>query len=149
MGVRFPSLQLLGYRCCWRHSCLPSRLGEFETRIPHVPYKNPEDQKQYRRAYYQRTRQQAIQYSIDFIRRRRIKNRKYVADLKSSTPCVDCGVQYPHYVMQFDHLNAADKSDNVSTLASQGVSLDTLKLEIAKCEIVCANCHAARTYTRL
>jgi hypothetical protein len=67
-------------------------------------------------------------------------------------PCADCGVQYPHYVMQLDH--RGDKLFTVSSILSSGqmpiprrdITLQVLLDEIAKCDVVCANCHAKRTY---
>ena len=58
-------------------------------------------------------------------------------------PCTDCKIQYPHYVMQFDHLG--DKNFNISKLHR---SWAAIQAEIKKCEVVCANCHAVRTYKR-
>lgn len=58
-------------------------------------------------------------------------------------PCADCGKRYPHYVMDFDHVREG-KLANVSNLAKGNV--DTLLAEIAKCDVVCANCHRERTY---
>ena len=49
--------------------------------------------------------------------------------------------------MQFDHLGD-DKDKAVSSMAASPVKLERLKAEIDKCEIVCANCHAVRTYQR-
>ena len=49
--------------------------------------------------------------------------------------------------MQFDHLNTLDKVKEVSSLTSTG-TLESVKKEISKCELVCANCHAERTYRR-
>jgi hypothetical protein len=71
--------------------------------------------------------------------------RNFVRKRKENVPCVDCGVKYPYYVMDFDHLE--DKKFNISYLAATG-RIGTLKMEIAKCEIVCANCHRKRTYER-
>lgn len=62
-------------------------------------------------------------------------------------PCDDCGVQHPPYVMQFDHRDPATKKFNISQ-AAQHSRADTLE-EIAKCDIVCANCHAVRTFERM
>jgi hypothetical protein len=63
-------------------------------------------------------------------------------------PCADCRVKYPFYVMQFDHLG--DKAFNISMEGRNGsVSWARLRREVAKCEIVCANCHAERTYQRI
>jgi len=62
-------------------------------------------------------------------------------------PCADCGDEHPWYVMQFDHVRGTKRSD-VSTLVSHACGLATIKAEIAKCEVVCANCHATRTHNR-
>jgi hypothetical protein len=75
------------------------------------------------------------------------RNRKIINDIRDNTPCTDCGIQYPFYVMDFDH-TSDDKSDNVITLALKPVSVKKLMEEIAKCEIVCSNCHRIRTYSR-
>jgi hypothetical protein len=71
----------------------------------------------------------------------------YVQALKNSTPCTDCRKLYPYYVMDFDHLEGSDKLNNVNYLSYTG-RIKALKIEIAKCEIVCSNCHRARTYRR-
>lgn len=66
-----------------------------------------------------------------------------------AVPCSDCGAQYPYYVMQFDHLpERGAKQYNISELMVSG-STEALKAEAAKCEVVCANCHAERTHERL
>jgi len=49
--------------------------------------------------------------------------------------------------MTFDHLPGTNKRGHVSNLlyaSYRKVLLD----EIAKCELVCANCHAVRTFMR-
>jgi len=74
------------------------------------------------------------------------RNREFIKGVKSRTLCKDCGKQYPHYVMDFDHLH--DKVDGVAQLAQKTVSLETLRAEIEKCDIVCANCHRERTWRR-
>lgn len=48
--------------------------------------------------------------------------------------------------MQFDHVDD-NKIENVSNLARRG-SREEVLAEIAKCELVCANCHADRTHYR-
>ena len=64
-----------------------------------------------------------------------------------SKPCMDCGRTYPHYVMDFDHVRGT-KDMNVSAGARNGWSPERLQTEIGKCELVCANCHRIRTFTR-
>lgn len=71
------------------------------------------------------------------------KKREFVREQKSR-PCTDCGVQYPYYVMHFDHLG--DKAFSIRD--GRSGSYEKLKQEMAKCEVVCANCHAERTFQR-
>lgn len=49
--------------------------------------------------------------------------------------------------MQFDHLDPTTKISNVSRL-SWSDDLDALMSEMAKCELVCATCHALREARR-
>jgi len=64
---------------------------------------------------------------------------------KEAQPCMDCNISYPWFVMQYDHLRS--KLADVSTLV-RNASGKKLREEIAKCDLVCANCHAIRTYNR-
>lgn len=64
-----------------------------------------------------------------------------------SGPCTDCGVSYPYYVMQFDHVHGKKKYNLSHRSASFG-SKEFME-ELAKCELVCANCHAERTHQRI
>lgn len=63
-------------------------------------------------------------------------------------PCTDCGVQYPPPAMQFDHVRGEKIKDVSQICASRGAK-EMLKVEITKCDVVCANCHAIRTYSRM
>lgn len=63
-------------------------------------------------------------------------------------PCADCGIQYPYYVMQFDHLDGDEKAFNIGQVGPTS-GRPKLLAEIAKCEVVCANCHSERSYRRL
>lgn len=62
-----------------------------------------------------------------------------------SRGCIDCGNKDIR-VLEFDHLK--DKSENISSLLGKSASIDKIKKEIAKCEVVCANCHNIRTSIR-
>lgn len=69
-----------------------------------------------------------------------------VNDIKRK-PCVDCGGIFNPWQMDFDHLR--NKEFNISAAAGRlGVSGKRLMDEIAKCELVCANCHRDRTHKR-
>ncbi len=60
-------------------------------------------------------------------------------------PCADCGESYPPYMMDFDHRDPKTKSFEITRVAGR-VTLPKLLEEIAKCDIVCSNCHRERTY---
>lgn len=94
----------------------------------------------YTREHYKNNKQ----YYVDKARRHDNRIKEKVRQAKEK-PCTDCGVQYPYYVMQFDHLG--DKAFNIAHRAAGGAWAD-LENEIAKCEVVCANCHAIRTHGR-
>jgi hypothetical protein len=61
-------------------------------------------------------------------------------------PCADCGVRYPYYVMDFDHREGEEKLANVGYFAFSTEA--ALGEEVAKCDVVCANCHRIRTWRR-
>ncbi|OVE78575.1 hypothetical protein BVY00_02425 [bacterium G20] len=109
-----------------------------------MAYKNIEDRKAASKRHYYANKLKYLE--------RNQKYRKYIKDLvrdiKEKTPCADCGVNYPYYVMDFDHLENQEKSNIISFFAQTG-RVGALKLELAKCEVVCSNCHRARTHKRL
>jgi hypothetical protein len=51
----------------------------------------------------------------------------------------------PH-VMDFDHVRGK-KTKNLSAMVSH-FGMEAIKAEIAKCDVVCANCHRERTFHR-
>lgn len=76
----------------------------------------------------------------------RDKVRIYICEYKTNSICADCGEDYPYWMLEFDHLR--DKEFNISRYRNITMSLDKIKEEIAKCEVVCANCHKNRTHYR-
>lgn len=62
-------------------------------------------------------------------------------------PCEDCGGTFPHYVMEFDHPDRSIKTGTISMMLSASGYALTPKIlaEIAKCSLLCANCHRIRT----
>jgi hypothetical protein len=62
-----------------------------------------------------------------------------------SVPCMDCKESFPVVCMDFDHRNPEEKSFNISRLGMI-TSEKRLREEIAKCDVVCSNCHRIRTW---
>lgn len=67
-------------------------------------------------------------------------------------PCLDCGQNFAECVMEFDHARGTPRKrqfENRSLGFGQlCIKWRLLLPEIAKIDVVCANCHAIRTYTR-
>ena len=83
----------------------------------------------------------------------RIKERtattRHDADLfryvyKLCNPCVICGEKDP-MVLDFDHLDPKNKSFGLADASKNACSRGRLLREIAKCRVLCANCHRRRT----
>lgn len=107
-----------------------------------MAYKNPFDERKIasRRKHYLKNRERYIATA----KKNKVQMRLYVRSQKER-PCTDCHKTYPYYVMQFDHISG--KEYNISTLVNYNNRVK-IKDEIAKCEVVCANCHAERTHRR-
>ena len=68
----------------------------------------------------------------------------FLVEYFRENPCADCGETDP-LVLEFDHLR--DKAFNISK-GLRDRSRQSVLDEIAKCEVVCANCHRRRTAHR-
>lgn len=90
-----------------------------------------------KKTYKKRARKNNVRYKN--------RNRVFVDSLKTG-PCTDCGNCFDPICMDFDHLR--DKADSVSSLTLRSYSSQTIVAEIAKCELVCSNCHRIRTKNR-
>src|SRR2546428_2861049 len=100
------------------------------------------DQRPYNLAYYAANREQELE-------RVRSRQREAVEFLRSlrCVPCADCCGEFPPYVMDFDHRGDASKDFWILQRAG-AVSRERLTKELAKCDVLCANCHRARTHAR-
>lgn len=78
--------------------------------------------------------------------KRRLEMRAII-DKAKDCPCLDCNIKYPTYVMQFDHVRGV-KTIAIGSATARLKDIARLNEEIAKCEVVCANCHAERTFKR-
>ena len=80
----------------------------------------------------------------------RIQPRRDLMDqVKADRGCAECGLVMPDHpeVFDFDHAPGSDKLRHVADFATKG-TIEELLAEIAKCEVVCANCHRIRTRAR-
>lgn len=98
----------------------------------------------YKREHYLANKQRYV----DTAARRRervVRDRvEYLIEFFKDNPCTDCGESDP-LVLEFDHLG--EKSFNVGK-GLRDRNWQSVLDEIAKCEVVCANCHRRRTARR-
>jgi hypothetical protein len=113
-----------------------------------VPVRHQAWCKMCRRAYdsdhWRRTRLESVRQH----KKRRDGLREWYRELKEGEPCTDCRGVFHHAAMQWDHLPGLAKKRKVSNMVRRGLHRGTILEEIAKCELVCANCHAVQTFDR-
>jgi hypothetical protein len=97
-------------------------------------------QRQYAKQHYHKNSSTYLNSS----NRRRKQIKDFIRDAKNRA-CADCGEIYPYWIMQFDHID--NKCFSISQ-SSNRFSINNIKNEIKKCEVVCSNCHYDRSYKR-
>jgi hypothetical protein len=114
--------------------------------------KHSEHLKAYHKRYQAENRERLVKQRQEYwvtrgkarVRPLVIERRAWINSMKEA-PCMDCGGRFPPCAMDFDHANG-DKAATVSQMMF-APEADVLR-EIQKCELVCANCHRVRTFTR-
>ena len=81
--------------------------------------------------------------------KKKLEAQELVNSIKSG-PCTDCKHSFRPWQMQFDHRDPTTKEFNVASAVHHAFEhpIETILREIEKCDLVCANCHADRTYRR-
>jgi len=74
----------------------------------------------------------------------RNKTRKLEAIEFMGGVCQDCGGKFPPSVYDFHHIDMATKDNNPSYILKGG--LEKAKEELAKCVLLCSNCHRIRHF---
>lgn len=82
-------------------------------------------------------------------RRRVLWHQDFATQEKLRLGCADCGYNAHPAALHFDHLPGSDKRAEISRMLKRDIPREELVAEMNKCEVVCANCHAVRTATRL
>jgi DUF4097 and DUF4098 domain-containing protein YvlB len=98
--------------------------------------------KKYTKKHYKQNKT----YYLEKAKRHRKTSRKrhkiFIQEYLKTHPCIDCG-NPDIRVLDFDHVKGKKKY-NISCMVD--FSLASIKAEIKKCEIRCANCHRKRHY---
>lgn len=100
--------------------------------------------REYRKNHYKENKDTYIEKSKKNKPASRSRTISYILDYLREHPCSCCG-ETDMRCLQFDHIDPNTKSYNVSHIVSGGYSVELVKAEIAKCVVLCANCHAKKT----
>jgi hypothetical protein len=98
----------------------------------------------YKHEHYSANKMRYIAQAAQSKRRLRLQRTAWLLDYFSSHPCRDCGESDP-VVLDFDH--RGDKDFEIGQALTYR-SWKVILAEIAKCDVVCANCHRRRTADR-
>lgn len=105
-----------------------------------MPYKDPDERKRYHRQYHKKYYQAHKQrFKTDSVnRRKRIKEAIYA--FKIAKGCRICGYNRCASALGFHHRDG-DKKFSISRAVARGWGEARIYDEIAKCDVLCANCH--------
>lgn len=101
-----------------------------------MPRIDPEKQKLYQRAHYKRK----TEYYKEKAHERKLKLLEWYREYKSTLKCTKCPEDHPA-CLDFHHLDPKEKDRNIIQMVRAGVSLEKILKEIAKCIVICSNCH--------
>jgi predicted Zn-ribbon and HTH transcriptional regulator len=90
--------------------------------------------------YYRRNRER----EIFRVRVRQVGTVEMLREMRD-VPCADCGERFEPHQMDFDHRDPKSKSFTIMSGRASLKSRGVLLAEVAKCDVVCANCHAVRS----
>ncbi len=76
------------------------------------------------------------------VKKSKQEKRDFVSNLKLKLGCSKCGYKKCARALHFHHLDKATKSFEISWATFKGISIQKLNEEIAKCQLLCSNCHA-------
>jgi hypothetical protein len=93
----------------------------------------------------------SAKYKTDVVFRKRRKdnnkkviedNRQWLIDYLKEHPCAVCG-EADIVVLEFDHIDRSTKEYTIAKMLSY--SINTIKKELEKCQVLCVNCHKRKT----
>lgn len=115
-----------------------------------MPIKDPEARREYNKAYQKKHYLDNKDYykkkASAYNKNQRKWNKDFVNRVKSIAGCFDCGEKNP-IVLEFDHVKG-EKVNNIADMVNQSYATSTIKEEIRKCKVRCANCHRIKTHER-
>jgi hypothetical protein len=74
------------------------------------------------------------------IKARQIEIREKVKSTKIGRSCIRCGFSDPR-ALHYHHRDPSQKTRNISEIYLNGWGWERIEKELAKCDLLCANCH--------
>ena len=102
---------------------------------------NKDKMRAYRRKWYAKNKPK----TYGKVKSRKLALKTWLDEYKLSLKCNRCGENHPG-VIQFHHSDPSEKEIDISRVVTNGWSIERIKKEIDKCEVLCANCHFKHHY---
>lgn len=106
-----------------------------------MPYKNTAKQKKAQHESYKRNKARVRERN----RLRRLERRAWFDGLIAGMSCETCG-EADVACLDFHHKDPKTKVSEVSRMLTEFRSKDSIVTEMAKCAVICANCHRKLHY---
>ena len=135
--------------CCCGKNKDESEFWKLSKSLDWLQYRCKDCKKLYDNWYYWK---RSYSYKIrkrEISKARRKKILAYIKSIALERWCCICWYNKHIAALQFHHRNQLSKKDAVSELIRKWYSLDKIKEEIDKCDVVCANCHLIITSEQL
>ena len=122
------------------------RLESHHTYLLYVPYNlsTPEGRAKKlanQRKWYSQNKERVIAWVIPNNERYRKKVHEWYREYKSQLKCQLCPESHPA-CLHFHHNDPTQKDISIAKAVQSRWSIDRIKTEISKCQVLCANCHA-------
>ena len=109
-----------------------------------MPIKDKEKRREYQKEYMRKWYEKNKAKHIGYVRNRDKKIKAWLKEYKSSLKCEKCDENHPA-CLEFHHINPSEKKFAIGRI-NDYLSWRMLKTEIAKCRVLCANCHRKEHY---
>jgi len=105
-----------------------------------MPYKNPKVRREKQREYQRRYQAKRPDYYRDKARQQAERITSWLDELREGAACIECGEDHPACIV-FHHRDPEQKLFNIADARDVGPSKKRLLAEVAKCDVLCSNCH--------
>ena len=113
-----------------------------------MPYTDREKAREYHRKYHLKNWAKRKASHLRWKRKRRLQLALWLKNYKNNLNFIRCVENHPA-CLYFHHQDKNKKDASVSNMISQGFAINTIKMEIDKCIVLCRNCHAKEHYNIL